>query len=311
MKRRLARIMLIVLAFTVLCCLGGCASFDSVTYANADQYTAGDTEITEKVENIEIDWLTGNVSVVPHSGNTVLVSEKAEAGMPEELRVHWWLEGATLHVKFAASGTGFRQFHAWHKDLIVTVPETLSLDDVVIQAASAEIEARDLAAETLSVSTASGDMDICCTANTIRLKSASGNLQLTQQEQAREISMDTASGIINANLAHVDEAYFESSSGKINVTAASVDSFSAKTASGNITCALDPVPSVCKLHTVSGKVTLSLPADADFAASIRTTSGDVESDFALQKDGRTYICGSGSADIDIETTSGSIAIWKN
>ncbi|MBS7316694.1 MAG: DUF4097 family beta strand repeat protein [Clostridiaceae bacterium] len=311
MKRRLARIMLIVLAFTVLCCLSGCASFDSVTYANADQYTAGDAEITEKVENIEIDWLTGNVSVVPHSENTVLVSEKAEAGMPEELRVHWWLEGTTLRVKFAASGTGFRQFHAWHKDLIVTVPETLSLDDVVIQAASAEIEARDLAAETLSVSTASGDMDIYCTANTIRLKSASGNLQLTQQEQAREISMDTASGIINANLAHVDEAYFESSSGKINVTAASVDSFSAKTASGNITCALAPVPSVCKLHTVSGKVTLSLPADADFAASIRTTSGDVESDFALQKDGRTYICGSGSADIDIETTSGSIAIWKN
>ena len=80
MKKVFVFVILSTVVLASLCGLTGCSAAGSVTYANADQYTAGDTEITEKVENIEIDWLTGNVSVVPHSGNTVLVSEKAEAG---------------------------------------------------------------------------------------------------------------------------------------------------------------------------------------------------------------------------------------
>lgn len=193
----------------------------------------------------------------------------------------------------------------------MTVPETLSFDEIVIRSASAKIDANDLVAETLSVSTASGDMSISCAANTIKLDSASGNIQLTQKDKAGEISIDTASGKINADLNQADTVYFESASGKIKVTAASVDSLSVKATSGAVSCEFEATPSECKLHAVSGAVTLSLPEDSDFTAHISTTSGDFASDFALKKDGNTYICGSGSADIDIETTSGDISIRQN
>lgn len=311
MKKILVFVIQATIALAAMCGLTGCSYFGSVTYANSDQYSVGDTEITDKIENIEVDWPSGSVSVVSHSGNTFLLSEKAEEGMPEDLRVHWWLEGTTLHVKFAASGASLRLSHTWHKDLTLTVPEALSFDDVVIRAASAEINASDLAAETLRVSTASGNVSISCAANTIKLNSASGNIQLNQRDNADAVCIDTASGEINVNLSQADTVYFESASGKIKVTAASVDSLSAKTASGDISCELEAAPSECKLRAVSGAVTLSLPEDSDFTANISTTSGDFESDFALKKDGRTYICGSGSADIDIDTTSGDVSIWQN
>ena len=67
--------------------------------------------------------------------------------MPEELRVHWWLEGSTLHVRFAASGAKQRAFNSWRKELTLTVPETLSLDDIEIRTASATVAAEGLAAE--------------------------------------------------------------------------------------------------------------------------------------------------------------------
>ena len=311
MKKIVVFIILSTIVLAAMCGLTGCSAFGSVTYANSDQYSVGDTEITDKIENIEIDWPSGSVSVVSHSGNTFLLSEKAEDKIPEDLRVHWWLDGTTLHVKFAASGAGLRLFHTWHKDLTLTVPEALSFDDVVICAASAEIDASDLAAETLSVSTASGNVSISCAANTIKLNSASGNIQLTQTGNAGEVSIDTTSGKINADLSQADTASFETSSGKIKVTAASVDSLSAKSTSGAVSCALEATPSECKLHAVSGEVTLILPEGSDFTAHISTTSGDFESDFALKKDGSTYICGSGSADIDIDTTSGDVSIRQS
>ena len=150
-------------------------------------------------------------------------------------------------------------FDTWHKDLTLTVPEAISLDEVVIRAASAEIDAVDLVAETLSVSTASGNIDICCEANIIKLDSASGDIQLTQKGKADEISIDTASGKINANLSQADKAHFESASGKIKVTAASVDSLSAKATSGAVFCELDVTPSECRIRAVSGEATLILP----------------------------------------------------
>lgn len=310
MKKIVVFVMLAAIMLAAICGMTGCSYFGSVTYTNSEKYSVGDAEITDKIENIEIDWPSGSVSVVSHSKDSFQVSEKAKDSISEDLRVHWWLEGTTLHVKFAASGASLRWFNTGHKELTLTVPEALSFDNVVIRAASAEIEAVNLAAETLSVSTASGNMDINCAANTISLNSASGDIQLDQKDKAGEVSIDTASGRIDANLSRVDTASFESASGKIQVTAASVNSMSAKSTSGAVSCELEATPSECKLHAVSGEVTLNLPDDSDFTANISTTSGDFKSDFALKKDGSTYICGSGSAHIDIETTSGDVEIRK-
>ncbi|MDO5322721.1 MAG: DUF4097 family beta strand repeat-containing protein [Clostridia bacterium] len=311
MRRAFVYIFLAALALAAASMLTGCTDFRTSSYANADRYTAGDAEFTEKIEKIEIDWAGGSVNLVLHSGDTVLLTEAAEEGMPEELRVHWWLEGSTLHVQYAASGAKQRAFNSWRKELTLTVPEALSLDDIEIRTASATVAAEGLTAETLDISTASGSIRLDCAADAIRLNSASGSVQLTQRDSAAEVCIETASGRIDAALGHVDAAELESASGRIALTAASLDSLSTKTTSGAIRCELEAAPSTCRLRSTSSDVALSLPEDADFTAKVSTTSGDFESDFALKKDGRNYICGSGSAGIEIDTTSGDVSIQKN
>lgn len=309
MKKVLVFAVLAAISLSALCGLSGCSYSGSVTYANSDKYSVGNTEITDKIESIEIDWLSGSISLVSHSEDTVLLSEWDEESIPEDMRVRWWVDGSTLRVRFAASGAGVRTFGSFHKDLTLTLPETLAFENVTIRAASAEIDADRLTAGTLSVSTASGNINISGEANTVELNSASGNIQLTQKDKAGEVRIDTASGKIDADLGSADRAYFESASGRITVKAASVDSLEVKANSGAVLCELEAVPAECRLHAVSGGVTLVLPEESDFTANISTASGDFESDFALKKDGNTYICGSGGADIDIETSSGDVGVY--
>ena len=61
-------------------------------------------------------------------------------------------------------------------------------------------------------------------------------------------------------------------------------------------------------ESTSGNVTLSLPEDTGFTAHLDTTSGDITYELPLEKKGDTYICGDGSSKINIDTTSGDIAI---
>ena len=98
MRRIIVYIILALVALVAICALTGCSGIRSNTYANSERYSAGDAEFSDRIENIEVDWPSGSVRVVSHPETTFLLSETAEEGMPEELRVHWWLEGSTLHV---------------------------------------------------------------------------------------------------------------------------------------------------------------------------------------------------------------------
>lgn len=309
MKKMTALTVLTVLALGAVLVLGGCSA-GSITYANSDKYSAGDAEFSEKIENIEIDWASGSVSVVTHAGDTVILSEETESSLPEDLRVHWWLDGATLRVRFTASGADLKRLATEYKALTLTVPERLSFGDVTVRAASADVDAGDISAETLSVSTASGRINVRCEANSTKLKSASGSILLVQTGEAGEISLNSASGSIDASVEHAHEAALESTSGSISLSAGAVGSLTAKGASGAVYCDLGAVPDTCKLSSASGSVTLLLPESAGFTATVKTGSGGFESDFALKTQGGTYISGDGSADVSIKTASGGVAIWQ-
>lgn len=311
MKTGFVFVMLAVIVLAAMGGLTGCARFNSIIYDHAEHYSSGDAEFTDKIENIEIDWVSGSVSVVSHPGNTVVLSEKAEGSIPEDLHVHWWLEGTTLRVRFAASGASLRIIDVWRKDLTLAVPEDLALENVTIRTASAGIDAGGLTAETLRVTTTSGDMNIDCAADDIELNGVSGSIQLNQRDNSDEIRIDTTSGDIHAKLSHAQTVDIASVSGRITVKGASADALSAKTTSGDVSCALEATPSECRLRSVSGAIALRLPQDAEFTARVHSTSGDFESDFALEKEGRTYTCGNGGADMEISTTSGDISIRKN
>lgn len=308
MKRIITGLISAAMVLGGACAMTGCFSLGGVMYPNSKNYSVGDATISDKVEKIEVDWPSGGVKIETHSDNTVLITEEASMSLSDNLRVHWWLDDTTLHVKFCESGEGQKIFSTWRKDLTLTVPETLKLADFSLSVASAEVEADGVQADHIEVSSASGDIDLVCEADRIKLSSASGEIKIEQSGDASAVDCSSASGKIEAVLERADKASFSAASGKISVTAGAADSLSAKTASGDVSYMLDVMPSNCSAKTASGSVTVTLPEDSDFTATVDTTSGDFASDLALKKDGKNYICGDGSGKIMIDTTSGDVSI---
>ena len=258
-------------------------------YDHANQYTAGDAVIDNDVRSLDIDWVSGSVNVIPSADHTVSISELTDGNVSEDMRVHWWLDGTTLRIRFCASRLKLR-FNYGSKALTVAVPENLKLSDIDIDSASADVQVNAAGANSVHVDTASGDvtLDNRCDVQSIRINTASGKQNITVP-QAKTAKLHTASG-------------------DISVTANTVKNLTVSSASGDVRCDLQKAPDDCKIETASGKTAVGLPEDAGFTLKLSTASGRLNSDFAMKKDGRTYICGDGTGCLKIETASGDISL---
>lgn len=308
-----ALLLMMICAFAMACCLSGCSSEKPGILADAAKYTAGDAELTEPVEKIEIDWASGSVTVKADSGTTVRLSEKTSRSLPEDSRMHWRLEGTTLKIVFQVSGKLFSVDELFssvgEKNLTVLVPEALNLTGIDVQSSSADVTVSGIKADSVSVETSSGEISSGCEAKDIQLESTSGAIALTTGS-ADSISAESTSGNISAAFQAAGSVGLKSTSGSISASGSSADRMHAKNTSGKITLSMDSAPKTCRAESTSGSVTLYLPENADFVAEVDTTSGEFESDFALVKNKDTYTCGKGGNELKLEATSGDVSILK-
>ena len=286
-----------------------CSAGRTLSYANAERYSIGDASLSEPIEHLDIDWVSGKVNLVTHSDSSVLLSEEADFSKTDDMRVHWWLDGTTLRVRFSAPGVRFSVFHHGEKELTIKIPETMNLDEITVNAASADVTVDGpIKAETLSVATVSGEMDISCESNEIDLGSASGDIKLEQIAKTALVQLHTASGNIESRFERCEKANFDSASGEIDVVANELSSLIANSVSGNVSYEMKKAVRKCEIRTVSGEIMLGMPDDLGFTVRINSASGDFRSDLALKKDGKTYVYKDGSAEVFLKTTSGDMMI---
>ena len=285
-----------------------CSAGETLSYANAERYCVGDTSFTETIEHLDIDWVSGRVNIVTHSDSSVLLSEETDFSAADDMRVHWWLDGTTLRVKFSAPGVRLSALGHGKKELTIKLPEAMKLAGITVNTASADITVEQIEADAVSASTASGEMDISCGSDEIELGSASGNIDLSQSGRTARVQVHTASGEIRSSLEQCEKAELDSASGKIDVSANELSELSAKAASGNVSCVIKKAAGRCELRTVSGEIMLSMPDDAGFTVRIDSVSGDFSSDLALKKSGSTYVYKDGGAEVFLKTTSGDMTI---
>lgn len=327
MKKRIA--ILHLAALLVLLC--GCTMEKKIGLPNigADAgYNVGNGEVTEKIQKIEIDWASGVVTLARDGGNTVRIEEPSE-NLEDWQKVHWRVEGTTLHILFDQPGAVDFLNLDWgsQKKLTVTVPESVLLDEYEISAASAKIggsvQAKTLKVETASggvklecaaddlrVDTASGGVDLDCTAEKLAVDTASGDVLLRHSGKAEHVEINTASGKVSAILGSVSELAADTASGNVSITADFVRNGDVDSASGKVALELGNSPEKLDVDTASGSVTLTLPRDADFTVEVDTASGDFNCEFAVVMNGDSYTCGSGSGKISIDTASGDIDVRK-
>lgn len=275
---------LLLLALCALC--AGCASLGYV-YTDAGRYTSGGGSIDGRVKDLDINWTDGSVLVTRYQGSRIRLSETASGQLTDDTSLHWYLDGSTLRVQYAASG--LRLLPRLHKQLVVELPASMALDEVEISVASAQVEADGLEAEELVI------------------RSASGRVALRQQGLAEKVKVETASGGVAVAAEQVEELRISTASGMVVVDAMQVDEADVNTASGNCTLQFATTPDRLDVNAVSGTVTILLPQDAGFTADVDTLSGVVGGSLQPENLGKnTWVHGNGKSRIQVDTVSGDV-----
>ena len=318
-----------VIALCVCCVsIGGRAILGGFRYADAGKYTAGGAVIDGAVKKLDIHWTDGKVSFVKADGGSVELSETAKKPISGDAQLRWWLDGDTLRVQYAKSG--FFSLKSLNKALTVALPEGLALEDVRIDATSADVKAPGLKADAVTVDLTSGELELELagpadsvalsgtsgdlratleSAKTVSAGTTSGAIQLDLAESADSMAITSTSGDIGANVGSANALTAASTSGAIQVQAGSVEKASLESTSGNINARLTAFGEL-KIEATSGNVTAALSEKPGFLARIDTTSGSFDSAIALTQDGKEYGCGDESGQLTIDTTSGDVHLLK-
>ena len=330
-------------------CSFGNINFMNYKYDNADKYEAGDREIDDKITKINLDYASGNVTVKGTATDSVKVEETVNKDIDKDHQVHTWVDGNTLYIRYCAS-KDMLTFNGIEKSLEVTIPEAQDLDEFIINVSSGNIVLDSFTTDSLNSHASSGNTRIACSAKTIehksssgnvdlvqtgntdsiKLKLSSGNLVLTQNGDCKTFDIDSSSGKIEvyqtgnvgnarihsssggvkAEMGTVDDLSIEVSSGPIGLDADEVKNLYTKASSGHSTISLGKAPATSKINCSSGGIDVSLPEDSDITVHVKVSSGDFSYELPFTKEGKDYISGNGTNDMQINCSSGDVEFHK-
>lgn len=248
------------------------------TYPNAESYNVGNGSISDKIDSVNIHWVSGNIEISVYDGDTVEINEGDVSN--EDYKLRYKVEGGELKIQAQKSGWGIKinNFDALKKKLSVKIPSAFmdNFKRVEIDSVSAEINVSDITAlDKFLIKTVSGDVKI----NDIK---------------TYLFDFDSVSGELNLS-GEINEFDGESVSGKLNLTAKTeLEKFDAETTSGDIK--------------------LLIPESNGFKLDFDTTSGDFNSNLPMETKGFNRVInriyGNGKAEFEIETVSGDVTVNK-
>lgn len=323
--------LLVLLALAIAAVFTGCRKNNfsisnltsTGTYPDSGKYTAGEfTYSASDVKEVALDWISGSVNIVKSEESTLRVYE-TDTGLTEDQKLHWYLEGDLLRIKFCKSGyTGI--FPPNTKDLTLEIPDGIKLEASTVSApvkmgshslikaelssTSGDYDIGSINAEKIEIVTVSGNVGLSSAvlSETAKFGSTSGKIELGTVA-AEELKVSSTSGGISVRSADIKTHIgFSSTSSKLSLDSASCESLKFSTISGNITLGLSKCANA-KLDTTSGNCTLSLPesgAVIDFSSS----SGDFICDKAVKNANKNYVVGNGECEIKFNSTSGNLTV---
>ena len=191
-------------------------------YDHAAQYKPGSAPIATEISKLEIDWISGSVTIESYDGTELTFSETSEKSLTEETTMHYWLqEGGHLHIQFGKSGTKFKDLS---KQLIVRVPVTWNLDKIELDVVSSGVTIDGIACNDFELDGVSAGVDIRASVmKDVEMNTVSGNLSadfssVETETRLNKLSLESVSGNVSLVLPEGwgFSAKMESVSGKVN-----------------------------------------------------------------------------------------------
>jgi len=304
---------------------------------NDEKYSIGNAEIEcPGLKKIEIDWLSGNVSVYSHEGDKVIIREKE--GLEDDFKLRYLLEDNVLTIKFLKCTNKVRPLKPKEKEelinkkcLEVILPESLKdngiilhantisadvfvknvkLSDIFIKTISGDIELAGITSTDINTSTTSGDLNITdITAFDISTKSVSGDVEL-ENVKANELFAETVSGDVSSrNLIVSGEATIKTVSGDADIYG-EFNSVEGRTVSGDFEIESSKCPQKVDISTTSGDIELGIPENDGFTFKYGGKTKNLSCAFPTIIDGSSLVYKDGGAKFRCETVSGDMTIYK-
>lgn len=223
------------------------------------------------VQKINIDWVAGSITLVPGDTEEIVFQETYNPDRP----MIWEVSGTELEIQYAdydLNAMDRLDAKNFKKDLTITVPRDWTARKLEINAASSNVEVRELQVE---------DVEINCVSGRSRLENC----------VCREVSLVTVSGDVR----------FTGTLEELDCSAVSAD----------CTLRLDKTPRDIELYSVSGGLDLELPEDSGFQVEMTGARKKLNTDFDVSGADGSYLCGDGSCQIEVNCVTSRVKIHKN
>lgn len=219
----------------------------------------------DQVKKIAIDWVSGTVTIQP--GDVTEISFHEDSS---KYPMVWKLHNGKLTIQFCQKNK-FGYNLTVNKDLTILVPKDFALDELELDAASADLNASDIAIRSVNLNTASGTSHF-------------------QDCDVTDLDIDTASG----------DVFFEGS----------LDTLDFDAASASFSGILTNTPSRIDVDSASGDLDLTLPEDTGFSVDLDGMSCDFSSEFETTLRNGRHTYGDGHCRIDMDGISSDVIIRK-
>ena len=273
------------------------------------------------VKSLDISWLSGGVSVVPHEQiGEITVVEQADRMLAEDetLTVRLDISGGShsLHIGFMKAD----RFDG-EKYLTVYVPQEIVengfLEEIGIETTSAYAYV-SADAQKIGLSTVSGDARVmCASCPAVEIETVSGNVGVVDGTWGK-VELSTVSGAVEL-AGDAEKAEIETASGKVDIAGA-LGALDFESVSGNLILAAERALRL-DAETESGSIYLTLPAQDGFTLDYETKSGAFRSALT-EREGALITCfddhathysvpaldGGAVSELTIETMSGEVTI---
>ena len=110
-------------------------------YEHPERYQTGDAVIDQTINEVDVDWLEGNIDIVYADQAEVHVYEVTDSVLSDSLRMHWYVDDeGCLKIQFCKNGTyKTRRLNNLGKHLTIAVPRGMALDELDVDAVSTEL----------------------------------------------------------------------------------------------------------------------------------------------------------------------------
>ena len=260
-----------------------------VDYADSELYTVGGGSVqTRGLTQIEINWPAGSVRVEAAEGREITMEEQGAEQERDKMR--YLLRDGKLTIQYSAPrGLSFRG--AGGKELVVRVPQTfvaVGLDEFKVNAGSAHVTVDGVGAQDTQIIAVSGRVSLA-------------------RMQCGSLAVDVVSGGVSGADLRADTLTAETVSGGMDL-GGTFGSVNFKGVSGGLVLECILYPDRVAAESVSGGLTLRLPAGQGFRLRHSSVSGKFTCEFPITGDKNEAVYNGGGAEFSLRTTSGAIAL---